>query len=119
MKVPILASVSLDFPSVISDVARRANLSVREAAEILGLSPQRVGFYIRRGDLPASSVNGLDYVLLRKDVLQFHKQRQAGKRQTTPGRPGPAQLARLQPQRERAAENRERLRQQLRRPDTD
>jgi hypothetical protein len=103
------ASISLEFPDVI-DAARRTHMSVREAAQLLGLAPQRVGFYIRRGDLPATSVNGLDYVLLRKDVLQFDRERRSGKRQTTPGRPGREKLARLQAERELADERAAQLR---------
>lgn len=107
-------ALSLEFLSEMSD-GRRANLSVREAAVILGLSPQRVGFYIRRGDLPAGSINGIDYVLRRRDVERFAEQRATGKRQTGPGRPNPEKLARLRPLRASAARQRARLRQQLRR----
>ena len=109
-------SDSLEFLEEMPDSTRRANLSVREAAQILELSPQRVGFYIRRGDLPATSFNGLDYVLKRKDVLSFDHQRRTGKRQTEPGRPGPKQLEKQQAERARAARRREELRQKLNRP---
>jgi Helix-turn-helix domain len=116
MKLPTLASISLDFPDVAGARTKhtpRERVSVREAARLLNLSPQRVGFYIRRGDLPATTINGLDYVLLRDDVLEFDRQRRSGERQTAPGRPGPEKLAELQTQRELAAQNRERLRQQM------
>jgi hypothetical protein len=86
-------------------------LSVREAADILELSPQRVGFYIRRGDLPVQIINGLDYVLLRQDVMHFKEQRDSGKRRTKPGRPGPAELAARRQERDIARRRRQRLEQ--------
>lgn len=94
----------------------RANISVREAAAILGVSPQRVGFYIRRGDLPASTINGVDYVLQRSDVLKYDAERRAGERRTGPGRPPTAQQREAEARREREAARAAKLRAQMTRP---
>lgn len=78
-------------------------LSVREAAEMLGISRQRVCYYIRRGDLPAQSVNGLDYLLTRRDINRFNEQR------IPVGRPDQEKLSKLKTQRKLAARRRKRL----------
>lgn len=62
-------------------------LSVKEAAALIGISGQRLAHFIRRGDLPASTLNGRDYVLDRKSVLLFNERRRHG-----PGHPSFAEL---------------------------
>jgi hypothetical protein len=90
----------------------RKTISVREAAAILGLSTQRVGFYIRRGDLRANSINGLDYVVLRSDVEKFKEERDSGQRAIR-GRPGPEKLAEQQRQRDENAMQAARLQRRI------
>ena len=99
---------TLDFPAVATPDSRRAHLSASEAGTLLGLSRQRVGFYVRRGDLPATIING-DYILQRQDVLHFKEQRESGKRRTKAGRPGPAEMAARRQERELAKRRREQL----------
>lgn len=84
-------------------------LSVRDAADMLGISRQRVCYYIRRGDLPAQSLNGHDYLLFRRDIQRFNAKR------IPVGRPDESMLKALKPQREAAAKRRERMPQRERR----
>lgn len=69
-------------------------VSVREAAAMLNMSSQRLGYFIRNGDLPAHSLNGHDYVLWRDDVLEFDR-----KRRHSHGHPSQVEVAQRRPPR--------------------
>ena len=47
-------------------------LSVKQAAEVLGITPQMVRIHLRRGSLPATHV-GQTWAILREDLDKFAK----------------------------------------------